>query len=270
MIENVHFIKSKDNDLFCIESKNIDQVPSNIIIFCHAFAEEKLWSHRVVVNFCRKLAIGGNHVIRFDFYGHGDSHGDFSNSTIDSMKDNLGDIVKYAKNIYDQDTKVGIVGLRLGANIVIEYVEENKDIDWVVLWEPIVDGKKYIKELLRINMATQLAVHKKVVRDSRELIKGLERNETVNIDGYELTHILYKQIAEINLLKEKKYNSRVLLVFIDKLGKKINEKIMKYANTWKNGNAIEVKEDKFWKELKRYYFEAKNLYEATFRWIDTA
>ena len=44
-------------------------------VFCSPFAEEKLWAHRVFVNFARELARLGYTVLRFDYMGHGDSEG---------------------------------------------------------------------------------------------------------------------------------------------------------------------------------------------------
>src|SRR5262245_18163177 len=50
-------------------------------VFCHPFAEEKLWTHRVFVSFARRLAAEGYPVLRFDYMGNGDSAGDFRDSS---------------------------------------------------------------------------------------------------------------------------------------------------------------------------------------------
>jgi hypothetical protein len=60
-------------------------------IFVDAFAEEKLWSQRVMVSFARKMALLGYPVLRFDVMGHGDSDGEFKNATIPSI---LSDITQ--------------------------------------------------------------------------------------------------------------------------------------------------------------------------------
>ena len=52
------------------------------VLLCHAFAEEKLWSHRVYVTFARELAALGYAVLRFDFRGEGDSDLEFEQATI--------------------------------------------------------------------------------------------------------------------------------------------------------------------------------------------
>ena len=40
-------------------------------VFCHPFAEEKLWTQRVYVSFARMLASRGAWVLRFDAMGNG-------------------------------------------------------------------------------------------------------------------------------------------------------------------------------------------------------
>ena len=58
-------------------------------IFIHPFAEEMLWTQRVMVTFARELVRCGYPVLRFDFMGHGDSEGNFVDATV---KTRLSDI----------------------------------------------------------------------------------------------------------------------------------------------------------------------------------
>ena len=58
--------------------------PSLGIVFCHPFAEEKLIVHRVMVNLARRLTKEGIYCLRFDYMGHGDSDGNFEDSTIET------------------------------------------------------------------------------------------------------------------------------------------------------------------------------------------
>lgn len=54
------------------------------IICCHPLFEEKLHSHRIMVNFARYAASQGFHVLRFDYFGDGESEGLFEQASVSS------------------------------------------------------------------------------------------------------------------------------------------------------------------------------------------
>ena len=80
MTETPVFFKNGTNRLFGIVHYPETGEPENAFVFCHPFAEEKLWAHRVYVNFARYLAKHGWAVLRFDYAGYGDSDGGSSNT----------------------------------------------------------------------------------------------------------------------------------------------------------------------------------------------
>ena len=70
--EQPFFDGTGDSRLFAFAHHPVGASRGNVV-FCHAFAEEKLWSHRVYVTFARELAQAGYGVLRFDMRGEGDS-----------------------------------------------------------------------------------------------------------------------------------------------------------------------------------------------------
>ena len=76
-----------------------DKTPEAGILLCHAFGEEKLWSHRVSVNLAREAVCRGYAAFRFDFRGHGDSAGHSEGCTIDTyLSDIEGQLLHSAPN----------------------------------------------------------------------------------------------------------------------------------------------------------------------------
>ena len=116
MRETPLFFGSGGAELFGVlhEPDVADDRPA--FVFCHAFGEEKLWTHRAFVVFARELATLGYPVLRFDYRGNGDSSGLFEESTLDTM---IAD-VETAIACVRQATKrsaISLLGLRFGATI---------------------------------------------------------------------------------------------------------------------------------------------------------
>ena len=245
--------------------KNIKRVG---FVFCDAFAEEKLWSQRVMVAFAKRLADQGYWVLLFDYMGNGESEGDFEQTTLSSMISDaqcaVQKLLRKEKNLQ----KINLLGLRLGATVAAQVAAHEKNIGKLVMWAPVFDGKEYIKELFRINFSTQLIIHKRVLYNSENLVQKMRHGDTVNLDGYELTYRLYNEILKQNL------NSicmpKEISVFIGNVGKSD-----KHFHNVKNKLRMDslwtyrvIEENHFWKESKYVLSTAENLFQETEKWLN--
>lgn len=238
-------------------------------LFCHPFIEEKLWAHRVFVAFARALAARGAWVLRFDMMGNGDSEGRFSETSVDTM---LGDIecaVNQLRRLSGIEKNIGLLGLRLGATLAALTAERNPNIGKLVLWDPIVDGAKYMQELLRINLTTQSAVYKEIRYNREALVRMMREGRTVNIDGYELAYPCYEQVSAINLKEgTKQFAGPCLIVQIGKEGQPIQPDFKALHETYQVATLRSAVEEPFWKEIKRWYRTAPNLFDTTLSWVN--
>ena len=237
-------------------------------VFCAPFAEEKLWAHRVMVNFARELAERGYPVLRFDYMGNGDSEGNFEESTLESMLSDTQCAIRTLKENVIGVESVNLLGLRLGATIAALSAENNGDAKRLILWEPIVTGSAYMREMLRINLSTQAAVYKKILHNTDALIQMMKDGKTVNVDGYEVAWPLYEQIAGIDLLSEKGiHDGRALVVQISRKEGTMSPVLVKLNEKYKDIRAAIAVEEPFWKEIRQYYPRADNLYQVTMNWL---
>lgn len=86
-----------------------------VVVFAHGFLGVKSAPHRLFVKMVRKLLELGIASLRFDYFGSGDSEGIFYESTINSQKNDLIDVIKYVRDTSKYGvTKLGIVGYSLG------------------------------------------------------------------------------------------------------------------------------------------------------------
>ena len=244
------------------------------IVLCAPFAEEKLWSHRVYVSFARELAKEGYNVLRFDYMGHGDSSGNFEDSNIETRLSDITrsiEIIKKKGNVH----RVGLLGLRLGATLAAMIAERISNIDFLVLWEPVVEVEAYLQQCLRSNLATQMAIYKKIVRNRTEMTEDLLKGKSVNIEGYMMSGEFYKQASKIDFINYNIcFSSPVQIVQISKNEKMPVKKELKslYEEIFKgknqNSEFAQVVEEPFWSEIKTYYQNAPNLFNKTISWVN--
>lgn len=268
VVETPLFFRNGAYRLFGIVHQPVGPPSGAAWVFCHPFAEEKLWTHRVYVSFARLLAARGVWVLRFDMTGNGDSEGQFSETSVDTMLSDIDCAIRHLRQLSGIGGGMGLLGLRFGASLAALAAERSPDIDKLVLWEPIVDGGKYMQEMLRINLTTQSAVYKEI-RHNREALVGMMRDgATVNIDGYELAYPCYEQATAIDLKEgHKRFAGSCLIVQIGKEGQPIHPDLKVLQETYPVADLQCVVEEPFWKEIKRWYRAAPKLFDATLAWM---
>jgi exosortase A-associated hydrolase 2 len=237
-------------------------------VFCHPFAEEKLWTHRVFVSFARELTKLGYAVLRFDYMGHGDSDGEFEESTVDSRLADINCAINQLKSEIPSLQEIGLLGLRFGATLAGLVAGQRDDIGKLILWEPVVDGSRYMIEVLRTNLTTQLAVFGRVTQKREKLIEQMKSGETVNVDGYEISYDLFEQGSKIELLDNALgFNGDTLIVQLGKEGQMPREELKNLCIAYVNCDLQLANEEPFWREIKRYYGRADDLYQVTNNWL---
>ena len=166
-------------------------------VFCNPFLEEKVFSHPVYINFARRLSEEGWPVLRFDYEGDGDSEGDYRKIGLREWVDDVEDAISFVRGRYSSKS-VNLFGLRLGAGIACLAAKKIACTN-LLLWEPVVDGRDYFQECLRLNLTTQLATYRKVVEDRKQLMAKLNDGKAINISGYEVGRPMADSISNMNL-----------------------------------------------------------------------
>lgn len=248
-------------------------------VLSHPFAEEKLWSHRVLVTFARALAARGHPVLRFDYAGAGDSGGETAETSLDSHLDDLRAAVGTLEAMVPGLERIGLVGLRLGASFAALLAEQAaagtasavlRDAP-LVLWDPVVDGAAYLQEVLRANLSAQLASHGKVIETREVMSQRIADGGVVNVDGYEIARPLFGSIGVSPLLRTEGLQHRgpTLVVAIATPGKppKPQPVLDALASAYLNGERRSVEEHQFWREIKQFYGAAARLQGATLDWL---
>ncbi|MBC7187541.1 MAG: alpha/beta fold hydrolase [Calditrichaeota bacterium] len=113
------------------------------VIMCHGFTGNKVESRRLFVEAARAFAEAGMAVLRFDFYGSGDSEGDFADTTLTHNIVNLVDAMQYMKQ---QDcTRVAVLGVSLGGAAAILTLSHHP-AEAFVGWSVVPDLRKLFQQ----------------------------------------------------------------------------------------------------------------------------
>ncbi len=116
------------------------------VVLCQPFGHEYLRAHRAFRNLAIAIAERGHHVIRFDYFGTGDSAGSSEEHTVEQSLADITAAIEEVKDI-SEATDVTLVGLRLGATLALLAAAERRDVDRVILWDPVIAGDAHLGNL---------------------------------------------------------------------------------------------------------------------------
>jgi hypothetical protein len=119
-----------------------------VVMLLHGFSGHHVEDHRLYVQFARCLADAGFAALRFDFYGSGDSDGDFEEFTVLSE---LCDAVIALDWIGQQpgiDTRrIGVVGLSLGGGVTALLAGQDSRVKAAVFWNSVARPSLHFDEI---------------------------------------------------------------------------------------------------------------------------
>ncbi len=171
------------------------------IVLCLPFGEEAIRAHRTYRHLAERLAEAGFPVMRFDYYATGDSLGE--GHCEDRPGTWIDDVVAAADALRKCSglEKVGLFGFRLGATIAACTACQGSAVDTLVLWDPCVSGKSFIREL----RLQAILIPNGTVDQSSESNGG-------NPFGYSLTRDFLEFLETLDLLRLKEAPASSVLI----------------------------------------------------------
>ena len=121
--------------------------PARALVLCNSWGPEYMNSHRTVRQAAIQLADAGFSVLRFDYFGTGDSAGDLTEASVALWEDDVRTALRELKAMSGA-SRIGLIGLRFGALLANRVAATNNtEVDHLLLWDPIVNGRAYLDEL---------------------------------------------------------------------------------------------------------------------------
>ncbi len=116
------------------------------VLMCCPLGHEATRIHRLYRVIAERLARQGIAVLRFDYFGAGDSPGDDTDGEMTGWRSDL--LAAHAElNKLSSPQAVGWIASRLGATLAVQAAPEAPELSRLILWDPIVDGAAYVLEL---------------------------------------------------------------------------------------------------------------------------
>ncbi|WP_114327634.1 hydrolase 2, exosortase A system-associated [Candidatus Colwellia aromaticivorans] len=194
------FLDSNGQSIFTIYF----QVPEHVkhvktLLVVPPFAEEMNKSRKMLSDFARMASVMGVAVLLVDLYGTGDSEGELEQATWQQWHQDVASCLAWLRE-NTPNVDIGLLGLRLGATLAMDITCKNEalDISDVVLWQPVINGKQFVGQFLRLRLAASV-VTSGVKESAAQLQHILAESGTLEVAGYMLNSQLINDIEAINL-----------------------------------------------------------------------
>ncbi len=128
---------------------------------CPPIAQEYVRSHGALRQLAIALARAGHHVLRFDWFGVGDSAGSLEEASLARFREDLGAAIEELLDRTGGRT-YSLLGVRLGAAVALSS-RAAASARQVIVWDPVLRGADYLR--------TQRALHDSLVSDPNRFWK---------------------------------------------------------------------------------------------------
>ena len=166
------------------------------VVICNPFGYEAICAHQGIRAFADCAAQLGLPALRFDYHGTGDS------SDIDGQADQIEvwtrDIVAAATELQRLAgvERVCLVGFRLGALLAMAAAKRCPAVEAVALVAPVVNGKRYLRELRMTRLAATLNVDSQIRAASEA---PLMPGDSMEVSGFSLSAATLDSLAKVDL-----------------------------------------------------------------------
>lgn len=193
-----HFIPSTQGNIFITQFGKING--DTAILCLPSITEEMNLARAVIAKQAQCFANEGVPCYVLDYYGTGDSEGEFEQANADVWLEN---ILAAGKFIQQQGiSKIILWGVRFGALLILSHQEklhQNLPITQQFLWKPVTSGKLFAGQFLRIKQANAM------MSNSNEKINWRERilaGNNVEVAGYLLTKSMLQSLESLQVSQE--------------------------------------------------------------------
>jgi hypothetical protein len=184
----VHFFGDGDGTRFAALHLPAEPAFAAVVV-CSPVCAEMPRNYRREVLLGRELARRGVATLRFHYRGSGNSSGRSEELGLDTMRVDATCAIRQARRLVGA-VPVALVGTRVGAVVAADAAAEAGGCPTAV-WDPVVDGERYFREVFRAQLMTELKQGTSGGRTTAELVEELRRTGWVEVAGYPITRELY-------------------------------------------------------------------------------
>jgi pimeloyl-ACP methyl ester carboxylesterase len=174
-----------------------------LVVMCAATGYEELSAHQSWRVLADLIAAAGLPVLRFDYLSVGDSlDGAGKCSQIETWTQSIRDAITWGRS-KTKAKEIVLVGVRIGGALAAIVAEEHPEVTALVLLEPVINGKTYVRE-------QRLAAS--MMANALRLPELAADPEAINLGGYILDKRSLEALAKIDLRRGSSLANREVLL----------------------------------------------------------
>lgn len=170
------------------------------VLICYPIGQEYMRSHWACRQLVSQLSRAGNHCMRFDYFGTGDSAGQNTEAGMEQWHADIDSALSELKDIAGVN-KTSVVGLRFGAAIAASAKKHH--INKLVLWDPVVNGMAYVESMRSMQQQLQEKLKQLHPGRPKQTLAGVEE-----LIGFRFSEKLLSEIAAIDMLSMQDFSSQ--------------------------------------------------------------
>ncbi len=177
------FLSVAEGRLFCIYHEPVLPVRGNVLVV-PAFNEEMNRCRSMVTMQAQELARHGIGTLVVDLFGTGESDGQYNDARWELWLDNVRQARKWLDN--RPGGCAALLGIRLGVPLAFESIVGDMHAPAVIAWQPVIDGKQYLTQFMRMRIAGNMDRTDIPKETSNTLRATLSEGNSIEIAGYEI------------------------------------------------------------------------------------
>jgi pimeloyl-ACP methyl ester carboxylesterase len=185
------------------------------VVVCCPLLVELLTNYRREVLLARSLAAAGVAVQRFHYRGAGHSSGEEAGSSLETMAEDAMLAVEHLRRRAGT-SRIAFVGTRWGALVAARAAQRVPGAA-LALWEPVVDGGRYFREVIRGRLVREMKDSRFAGATTDAWASELSEKGWVDILGYRLHGSVYESGRNQRL--EQMITGQTGPVFVVQLGR---------------------------------------------------
>lgn len=168
-----------------------------LIIICHGFIGNRIGMDRLFVKAANHLANEGNIVIRFDYWGCGESEGEYGKTSLNELINQTIQVIDYSCHLIKVDKdNITLLGHSLGGATAVLTAARDSRVKRLILWAPVGNPFKDITTIVGTN--------------SYQL---LNKYDFIEFQGYHLYKSFFDSLGDYHpIIEAESVSGDVLLV----------------------------------------------------------
>jgi pimeloyl-ACP methyl ester carboxylesterase len=232
------------------------------VLLCAPLGHEYVRTHRAYRQLACRLSEAGFHVLRFDYFGCGDSAGEDGQTSLARL---LDDLAVAADELRRRSGASGLClgGWRMGATLAALAACRRDDVDAVLLCDPVIRGDRYLAELSRW--------HRQKVRSLPQAKRPQEdASQADSLLGFRFSQALRDELQSIDLRTVATPPARGVLV-LDTARRSESRRLAKhFAGLGTEVDHQVEKDHRIWQPALDKILVPARVIDAVARWLSTA